>query len=885
MAPGAVTAPASAPLDRPPAWRRPATIAAGVLIALLGAVAVHMVIADVRPDDVAAALGAVPPASIAASLALTVLSYALLTFYDSVALATIGRPQPWRVAASGALIGQALGYNLGLPLLTANVARFRIYGRVGVSMGEVVQVGAIVSIAFWSGVAALTGVALLVAPPALPLVDTGAVGTRVLGGLLLLGAATAPLIGRGGGRRIGWGRVRLPLPGGRGSAVLAAVSMGELLAAAGALFVLLPTSAASAFPAFFLAYALAIVVATVSHVPGGIGVFEAVVLAAHEGAQGATHGATLGAVHSGVLAALILFRVIYYLGPLAIALGAVALREAQGVRQALAPLTWFVARAARVVAPPAATVLVFASGVVLLASGALPAVDARLMRLDGLLPLPLIEGSHLANSLVGTALLLVTPALSARLRSGWLLARPLLLAGALFSLLKGIDYEEASLQLVVLAILHYARPSFYRRGGVASEPLDARWLVAAAAALALSVGAGLLAYRPIPYSDDLWWQFALEGDAPRFLRATFAAAALLSAAALWQLFLGRASREAASTLPALVAERALAAAPRTDANLAFTGDKRFISSASGDAFIMYGVRGRTWIAMGDPVGPAAAWEELVWSLRRACDAAAARLCFYQVSGAMLPILVDLGMNVMKYGEEAHVALAEFSLAGPDAKNFRHALRRATDAGLAFAVVPSGEVDAIMAELRAVSDAWLGSERGREKGFSLGVFDPAYLRRFPIAVVRREGRAIAFANIWTAPISGELSVDLMRHVPDQPAGTMDMMFVRLFEWGREHGYSHFNLGVAPLSGMPRDYLAPAWAKIGRLVFERGGRLYSFRGLRAFKAKFRPTWHARYIGQPRGLRAIPALLGLVAIVNRSGVRSAPSDDGTVPAIPAT
>lgn len=111
----------------------------------------------------------------------------------------------------------------------------------------------------------------------------------------------------------------------------------------------------------------------------------------------------------------------------------------------------------------------------------------------------------------------------------------------------------------------------------------------------------------------------------------------------------------------------------------------------------------------------------------------------------------------------------------------------------------------------------------------------------------------------------MSVDLMRHLPDAPAGTMDMMFVRLFQWGRDQGHATFNLGLAPLSGMPEDRLAPIWAKIGRALFERGERLYRFTGLRAFKAKFQPQWEPRYIATPGGLPRLRALVALVGAVN--------------------
>lgn len=830
------------------------TVVAGV--ALLGFVALRLVLAEVHLHDVRDALARVPAERIALAVALTVASYTLLTLHDAIALRVIGQPQPWHIGATASFLGNAISYNLGLSLLTGNSARYRIYGQAGLSLSDAVRVGAIGTLAFWSGAAATAGVALLIQTAPFRVVEwtltTGA--AHALGLALLGGAAVLPILRAGGIGRIGAGAFALPLPAPRYLFALAGVSIVDLLLAASVLFVLVPGLSPDAFPAFFIAYVLAIVVAVFAHVPGGLGVFEAVVLAA------------LPADRPAVFAGLLLYRLVYYLLPLFIAATVLVLREASALRRPIGAGLSLLDKIGRVLAPNAITLLVFVAGFILLVSGALPGVRTRLTDLDELVPLPFIEGSHLAGSLVGTLLLLVAPALNARLRSGFVVARWLLVAGIVFSLLKGLDYEEAALQLLVLAILQYARPAFYRRGGIATEPVDARWLAAVAAALALSVWAGFFAYKRVPYSDDLWWRFALHSNAPRFLRATFAAGVVLAAFSVWHLLVGRsASPRTNDALPPEVAAQALAHAPRTDANLAFTGDKRFVISAAGDAFLMYRVRGRTWIVMGDPVGPEAAWGEIVWAIRHACDAAHGRLCFYQISAGMLPLIIDMGLEVMKYGEEAHVALADFSLDGPRAKDFRAALRRADRDGLTFAVVNPADVPAIMAQLRAVSDAWLADRPGEEKRFSLGPFDPAYLARFPVAVVRQGERMLAFANIWTNGGGGEMSVDLMRHRPDAPPGTMDMMFVRLFAWGRDQGYQTFNLGVAPLSGLPEDRLAPIWAKIGRTLFERGERLYRFTGLRAFKEKFQPNWEPRYIATPGGLPRLRVLLALVGAVN--------------------
>ena len=77
---------------------------------------------------------------------------------------------------------------------------------------------------------------------------------------------------------------------------------------------------------------------------------------------------------------------------------------------------------------------------------------------------------------------------------------------------------------------------------------------------------------------------------------------------------------------------------------------------------------------------------------------------------------------------------------------------------------------VLSELRDVSDSWLASKHGKEKGFSLGYFDERYLQQCPIALVRRGEQVIAFANLWATADEAELSVDLMRYLDQNKIGT-------------------------------------------------------------------------------------------------------------------
>ena len=566
-----------------------------------------------------------------------------------------------------------------------------------------------------------------------------------------------------------------------------------------------------------------------------------------------------------LLAAAIGYRVVYYLLPLALA---ALLAATMNLRERSARLASAMASARPLfvwLAPAAAGVTVFVTGTLLLFSGSLPAEATRLHWLRGVVPLPVLEISHLLGSLLGLGLLILAQALYRRVRLAWLLATAMLAAAAAASLLKGLDFEEATLALGVLVILWLGRSAFSREAAVASHVLSPPSLAAIAAVVLAAAWIGLLSYRHLDYSHELWWRFALQGDAPRFLRATLAVVVAGSALALWHA-LRPAPPEPGSPTPADLdrAAHIVAEAPAADAALALVGDKRLLFDDERQAFLMYQVRGRSWVAMGDPVGDAEAGERLAWRLREMADRHGGRAVFYQVDAGHLPLYLDLGLQVVKLGEEATVPLAGFTLDGPARRDLRQARRRAERDGLGFEWIPAAGVPPLIETLRAVSDAWLGARHSREKGFSLGRFDPAYLQRFPCALVRREGAIVGFANVWTSGGRQELSVDLMRHRPDAPPGVMDFLFTELMLWGAREGYQRFNLGMAPLAGLETHPLAPLWHRLGTVIYRQGEHFYNFQGLRAFKQKFDPQWQPRYLAGPGGAALPGVLLDVAALI---------------------
>jgi phosphatidylglycerol lysyltransferase len=528
--------------------------------------------------------------------------------------------------------------------------------------------------------------------------------------------------------------------------------------------------------------------------------------------------------------------------------------------------------AAVAVAPWTAAILTLAAGVMLLASGATPSEPVRFMRLLEVAPVYLIEASHFISSILGLALVFLAFGLRARLDAAWIATMVVLLVAAPLALLKGLNWEETAALATLAVLLAPFHAAFPRKARLSRMEITPGWLFSALCAV---LGAGLLgiwSFQHADYADMPWWRVMVDADAARAVRAWAGAAVLLFAFGLWRLFASAATpRITSETDPDFakvrdILSRAEVAEPAS--NLALLGDKRFLFSASGDSFLMFGVRGRSWIALGSPVGRRDERLELFWRFRELADSHAARPGLYGLVADDLPDVVELGFSLQKVGESAGVPLETFSIEGRRRGNLRRAWRKAAEEGAAFEIVEGEALRALIPELQRISDEWLAHHAGGEKGFSMGGFSPAYVAQFPVAVVRNQGRPVAFANIWTTAQRSAFSMDLMRYADEAPKNIMDYLFVELIAWGREQGYAAFEFGMAPLAGLEDRPLAPIMSRVGNLLFERGEEIYNFQGVRRYKDKYDPLWQPRYLAAAHKW-SIPILMADVGLLSSGGV----------------
>ncbi|MCC6676162.1 MAG: bifunctional lysylphosphatidylglycerol flippase/synthetase MprF [Phycisphaerales bacterium] len=572
-----------------------------------------------------------------------------------------------------------------------------------------------------------------------------------------------------------------------------------------------------------------------SMVPGGLGSADAVWLNMLTGPGVSTDTAA---------AQVLLFRLTFYIVPWAASLiGLYIMFTGTRVRAGL----W----RRRIIAGAVAINAGF-----LLASSATPAVHDRLLDLRSLVPLPVTEVSHAASVVAALFMLLLVRGLLRGYRAAYLITAASLAASTVAHLLKGGDYEEALVCTALLALLIGVRGAFPRRGRI---PLG--WeltLALALGALTFYILLGLTAFRGVHPLHELLLHFgngvSAHTQAARFLRA----AVILAIAGLVVLlrqavYPPKGADLASDDDIARILELARARAHRTAALLIAAGDKAawfFRAGGREHGAAVYQRRGNTMVVLADPIAVPGAERELLEALHETADDEDLHLVFYQISGAWMEHLHDFGYTFFKLGEEAIVDLPGFRLEGGQAHSFRKMLRRASEQGLTFEVLSPPHPPELIAQCRAISDAWLAAKDAREMQFSVGYFSPAYLQRGPLAIVRTpDARPVAFVNILTAGPGAEASFDLMRYRDEGIDGLMDYLIIQLALWAKERGYSTLNLGMSPLHDVGDWKKAVMTERLARQLFRHGERVYNYKGLHIFKSKFHPAWEPRYLAYQR------------------------------------
>ena len=504
------------------------------------------------------------------------------------------------------------------------------------------------------------------------------------------------------------------------------------------------------------------------------------------------------------------------------------------------------------------------SGVINLYSVLGAPLPHRLAPLQEVFPLEFIHLSRFLTLLIGFALVISAINIYKRKRRAFLTVLCISCFSIFFHLTKGLDYGEALFSLFLVIILILTRHYFTVKSSIPSI----RWGLlrfSTAAVLALIYGiAGFwflerrefginftirdairetLLYLTIVGDPQLVPQtrFALWFQDSLYLMTITAIIYALYAVfrpVVYQLQMLPRERDSAKKIVEKYGRSSLDF-------FKFWPDKSFFFSPTHESFLAYGVGNNFAIALADPVGPEDEIEKIIGDFKAFCDENDWGICFHQTLPDFLPVYERLGFKKIKVGDDAIVDLMQFTLEGKEKKEFRHTIRKIEETGIQFIHLEPPIADDILSQVKEVSDEWLKIPGRRERQFTLGTFEPNYIRSTSLfTATDANGTVLAFINQIPSYHAGEATCDLMRRRTNAPNGVMDYLFIKLLLYLKGKGFQRFNIGMAPMSGFQDDEEASLEEKAIHYFFQHLNFLFSYRGLRQYKAKFASFWEPRY-----------------------------------------
>ncbi|MCC7576939.1 MAG: bifunctional lysylphosphatidylglycerol flippase/synthetase MprF [Methanomethylovorans sp.] len=786
----------------------------------------------------------------------TFLSYIALISYDFLAMRYIGQSVSYKEILRSSFTSTSISYSIGFNPLTGGSLRYRLYSAYGLTVLQIGKIITFCSITFWLGICFVGGSLLSFYPIDLPgSLSFYEILLKALGVCLLLVLAVYLFLClqhktfRVKGDEVQFPDIRTAL-------VQILISSLDSVFAGSALYFLLFSNGEVSFPYLIAMFLVAQIIAYMTTIPGGLGGFEAIMLFAL---------APLLALEN-IIVGLVMFRIVYYLTPFLVGLVILSYSEFNARKEILINLHKRTYLTFSAFTPQVFAVLIFFAGILLLFSEALPAQIEGILLIADIVPLSLIESSSLLSSMIGVLLLILANGLWKRVDGAYLLSVVILFLGSIFSILKGLNYIESGILFAIFLLLLPQRKHFYRKSSLLNQSFSRDNIIAIAVVVLSFIWLGLFAHEHVEYSQELLWQFGTNMHVSRFLRSVVGISVVLAIFGIMRL-LGGSSKDLRLPDEGEMdkTKEIIRTSTDTNGNLVLLEDKYVLFNEERTTFLMYGISGKSWVCMGDPIGNSKNVKELIWDFHEMANLHQGWTVFYEVSEKYIPYYLDIGLTLIKIGEEARVQLSEFSLEGSAGKDFRYSVKRMEKDGYHFEIMQPEDIPAHIEELKSISDAWLETKSTKEKSFSMGSFKTEYLTNFPLAIIKKGDQIAAFANIWVAANKEEMAIDLMRYDPAISNTAMEYLFTKLMLWGKENGFRCFSLGMSPLSGLENRTLAPLWNKIGSTIFTHGEYFYNFKGLRAYKEKFNPIWEPRYIALPKGIKQMFVLKDIALLIS--------------------
>ncbi|MFT4154973.1 phosphatidylglycerol lysyltransferase domain-containing protein [Parafilimonas sp.] len=504
---------------------------------------------------------------------------------------------------------------------------------------------------------------------------------------------------------------------------------------------------------------------------------------------------------------------------------------------------------------------IFLLGIVNILSVLTPPITERIEMLRSFIPGDTIYATNTLVIYTGVTLIVTAAYLVRGLRSAWWIA----FTGAFISLaghlLKGLDWEEASLALLVLLSLLLTKKQYTAR-------INPK-LVGRATKTAFYIFLVLIIYGYIGFYFLEKRHFGIDFNRYQSLQNTllvfflqktslrpvtifgkeFLVSMYVFAVGAWAFLLYALAKPYISTSilnrGQQKAEGIVEKYGRSAVDyFKLMEDKLFFFSKKYEAFTAYRIESGFAIVLELPVCASERMDDVLEEFEAHCNKAGLKPAYYRVDERALAYKALAGKKRLLIGQEAIADVTIFDLAGRDKKSLRNGLNSLQKKGYVTRVFKAPHSGEFIQSLKKISDEWLRVHKRKEMVFSQGGFDEDLLQQQDVvATVNNESKPVAFLSIIPDYAPGECTYDLIRKTEDAPGGCMDALIIELIKYAGENGKKYLNLGLAPMSGL--QDADTAIEKLMKFAYEKIKRFQHYHGLRSFKEKYASQWLNKYL----------------------------------------
>jgi phosphatidylglycerol lysyltransferase len=527
-------------------------------------------------------------------------------------------------------------------------------------------------------------------------------------------------------------------------------------------------------------------------------------------------------------------------------------------------------------------VLIFSLGIVNIISVLTPALPDRMRLLKDYLFVDFVSFSNSFIFIVGLFLLVTAAFMLRGLRTAWWFAVGLSIISVFGHITKGIDYEEATIALLVIGSLIGTRKEYYVKTNprLGTVGIQTALLSMAAVMLYGVVGFYFLDKRHFHIDFNLFQSFRytlqnyfLIGSADLIPYDAFARDFIylikISGFASISFLIYSLVRPYVFKITPTEEERVRAKyLTEQFGNSALDffktySDKFIFAPPQINSFISYRVSRNFAVVLEDPVSENKdEMKKCVVAFSKYCYDNGLKEIYYRVPKESLPVYHELSRKSLFLGQEGIVDLESFTLEGGEKKSIRNALNKIRDQGYTTHIYTPPLRDGLIQKLKAVSDEWLRLTEREEIIFSQGMFVESEIKnQTVITIENKEDKIIAFLNIIPDYVRNEGTYDLLRKTFDAPNGIMDHILVELFKYFKSTGTRYINLGFAPMSGLndPHNFTE----KSMKFAYEKIRSFSHYKGQRDYKDKFNPQWKDKFLiySNDYDLLQVPGVLAQV------------------------